>query len=129
MPLINCEINLVLTWSEDCVISSAAGAAKFKITDRKLYVPVVSLSTQDNEKLLQQLKSGFKRATNWNKYQPKVSTEAPNQDLDFLIDPIFQGVNRLVLSFENEDDRKVSTGYHLPKVEIKDYMIDGKKLF
>ena len=51
--------------------------------------------------------------------------------MDFLIDPIFQGVNRLVLSFENEDDRKVSTGYHLPKVEIKDsnVMIDGKNFF
>ena len=53
MQLINCEINLILTWSEDCVISSATGATKFKITDTKLYVPVVSLSPQDNAKLLQ----------------------------------------------------------------------------
>ena len=75
MPLINCEINLILTWSEDCVISSATGATKFKITDTKLYVPVVTLSNQDNAKLLQQLKSGFKRTINWNKYQPKVSLE------------------------------------------------------
>ena len=60
MPLINCEVNLILTWSKDCVISSATGETKFKITDTKLYVPVVTLSTQDNVKLLQQLKSGFK---------------------------------------------------------------------
>ena len=122
MPLINCEINLILTWSEDCVISSATRATKFKIIDTKLYVPVVTLSTQDNAKLLQQLKSGFKRTINWNKYQTKRSTETQNQYLDFLIDPSFQGVNRLfVLSFENEDDRKVHTRYYLPKVEIKDF--------
>ena len=95
MPLINCEINLILTWSENCVIYSATGAIKFKITDTKLYVPVVSLSTQDDGKLLQQLKSGFKRTINWNKCQPKVSLERQNQYLDFLIDPSFQGVNRL----------------------------------
>ena len=132
MPLINWEINLILTWPEDCVISSVTGkiATKSKITDTKLYVSVVALSTQYNEKLLQQLKSSFKRTINWSKYQPKVSPERRNQYLDFLIDPSFQGVNRLfVLSFENEEDRKVDTGSNLPKVEIKDYnvVIDGKK--
>ena len=50
---------------------------------------VVTLLTQDNAKLLQQLKSGFKRTINWNKYQPKVSTKVPKQYLDFLIDPSF----------------------------------------
>ena len=127
MPLINCEINLILTWSEDCVVSSAAG----KITDTKHYVPVVTLSTQDNTKLLDKLKSGFKRTINWNKHQPKVSTERQNQYLDLLIETSFQGVNRLfVLLFENEEDRKVHTGYYLPKAEIKEYnvIIDGKKL-
>ena len=64
MPLINCDINLILSWSEDCVISSATGATKFKITEAKLYVPVVTLLTQNNAKLLQQLKSSFKRAIN-----------------------------------------------------------------
>ena len=68
MPLINGEINLILTWFEDCVISSSPEATKFKITDTKLYVPFVTLSTQDNAKLLQKLKSGFKRTINWNKY-------------------------------------------------------------
>ena len=92
MPLINCKINLILNWLENCLIFSATGATKFKITDTKLYVFLVTLSTQDNAKLLQQLKSGFKRATNWNKYQWKVSSEKQNQYLDFLIDPSFQGV-------------------------------------
>ena len=73
MLLINCESNLILTWSKDCIISSATGEAKFKITNTKRYVPAVTLSTQDDEKLLQQLKSGFKRTINWNKYQPRVS--------------------------------------------------------
>ena len=63
MPLINCEVNLILTWSPNCVISSAIGETKFKIIETKLYVPVATLSTQDNAKLLQQLK--FKR-TNMN---------------------------------------------------------------
>ena len=60
MSLINCEINLILTSSENCVTPSAVGATKLKITDTKLYVPVVTLSTQDNAKLLEQLKSGFR---------------------------------------------------------------------
>ena len=121
-----------LTWPEDCVTSSAAGAAKFKITDTKLYVILITLSHQDNAKLLQRLKSGFIRTIKWNKYQPNVSKETPYQYLHFLLYPIFQVVNRLfVLSYENEDDRTVSTGYYLPKLEIKDYkiMIDGRNVF
>ena len=61
MPLINCEINLILTWSENCVISFGTGKTKFAITDTKLYVLVVTLSIKDNVKLLKQLESGFKR--------------------------------------------------------------------
>ena len=72
MPLISCEINLILTWSADSVISSAAGKTKFAITDTHLYFPIVTLSTQDNAELLAQLKSSFKRTINWNKYQSKV---------------------------------------------------------
>ena len=71
MPLINCEVNLILTWSEDCVITDSTGEGKFAITETKLYVSVVTLSTQDNAKLLQQFKSGFKRTINWNKYELK----------------------------------------------------------
>ena len=69
MPLINCEINLILTWSSTCVITISTGARRFAIIDTKLYVPFVTLSTQDNAKLLQQLKTGFKRIINWNKHQ------------------------------------------------------------
>ena len=72
MPLINCEVNLILTWSRYCVITNSTGAGKFVITETKLYVPVVTLSTQDNAKLLQQLKSGFKSTINWNKYQSSI---------------------------------------------------------
>ena len=93
---------------------------------------MVTLSTQDNANLLEQLRSGFRRTIIRNKYQSKVSTERQNQYSHFLIDPSFQGVNRLfILSFENENDRKVHTGYYLPKVETKDYnvIIDGKNFF
>ena len=105
---------------------------QFKITETKPYVPVATLSTQDNAKLLQQLKSSFKRTINWNKYESNIKTLAQNRYLNHLINPSFQGVNRLfVLSFENENDRTSHSTYYLPKVEIKDYnvMIDGKNFF
>ena len=63
MSLINCEINLILTWTSACAFTNSTGAGAFKITDTKLYVPVATLSTQDNAKFLQQLKSGFKRVS------------------------------------------------------------------
>ena len=87
------------------VVGTAANQeTDFKITDTKLYVPVVILSTQDNVKLLKQIESGFKRAINLNKYQSKTTFQAQNQYLDFLIDPSFQTVNRLfVLLFKDED--------------------------
>ena len=132
MPLINCEVNLILTWSKDCVITNSTGEGKVAITEAKLYVPVVTLSTKDNEKLLQQLKSGFKKSIRWNKYESSIKTFAQNRYLSYLINPSFQGVNRLfVLLFENENDRTSHSTYYLPKVEIKDYnvMIDGRNFF
>ena len=121
MPLINCEVNLILAWSSNCVITNSDGAGTFAITDRKLFVPVVTLSTQKNTKFLQQLKSGFKRVINWNKYLSKPELLAQNPNLNHLIEPSFQGVNRLfVLAFENDDDRTSSDEYYLPTVEIKD---------
>ena len=74
MLLINSEVNLILTWSLTSVISSATGETKFKITDAKRYVPVVALSIQDNAKILQQLKSGFRRTINWKIYQSDPKT-------------------------------------------------------
>ena len=73
MPLINWKVNLILTWSENCIISSATGKTKFAITDTKLYVPIVTLSTQDDATLLEQLRSGFKKTINWNKYQSSIN--------------------------------------------------------
>ena len=106
MLLIDCEVNLLLTWSSARVITNSIGTGRLTITDTKLYVPVVIFSTNDNAKLLEQLKSGFKRTINWTKYQSKISTEAQNQYLGFLINPSFNGVNRLfVLSFENKNER------------------------
>ena len=115
-----------------CVITNSTGERKFSIFETKLYVPVVTLSTQDNAKLLQQLKSGFKRTINWNEYESEPKTLTQNRYLNHLINPSFQGVKRrFVLSFENEDDRKSHSTYYLPKVEIKEYnvMIDGKIFF
>ena len=132
MPLINYEVSFELTWSSCCVITNSTGAGKFAITETKLYVPVVTLSTKDNAKLIQQLKSGFKRKINWNKYESNIKIFAQNRYLNYLINLGFQEVNRLfVLSFENEDDRTSQSNYYLPKVEIKDYnvMIDCRNLF
>ena len=119
MPLINGEVNHILT--STYVISNSTGLGTFTITDTKLYVPVVTLLTQDNAKLLQQLK-----------YQSKISTEAQNQHLHFLINPSFQRVNILfVLSFANENERTSDSNYYLSKVEIRDYnfKIDGRNFF
>ena len=124
MPLINCEVNLSLIWSSACVITNSTGAGTFEITDTKLYVPVVTLSTQENIKLLKQLKSGFKRVINWNKYLSKPESFRRNANLNYLVEPIFQGINRLfVLAFEGDTQRTSHSGYYLPNVEIKDYNI------
>ena len=132
MPLINCEVNLILTWSSTCVITISNGAGTFAITDTKLYVSVVTLSTQENTKFLQQLKSGFKRVIHWNKYLSKPELLAQNPNLNHLVEPSFQGVNRLfVLAFEGDAQRTSHEAYYLPNVEIKDYniMINGENFF
>ena len=128
MPL----INLILTWSSTCVITNSIGAGTFEITDTKLYVPVVTLSTKENAKLLQQLKSGFKRVINWNKYLSKPELLRQNPNLNYLTEPSFQGVNRLfILAFENDTQRTSHSGYYLPNVEIKNYniVINGENFF
>ena len=132
MPLINCEINLILTWSANSVISSNTitnQATTFSITDTKLHVLVVTLSSDNNEKLLQQLRSGLKCTISCNKYRSKTKIQAPSQYLDYVIDPSFQGVNRFfVLSFEDNALRKVRKRYFFPTVKIN-FMIDGKNVF
>ena len=89
MPLISCKTNLILTWSSTCVITNSTGKGTLAITDTKLYVPVVTLWTYDNTKLLKQLKFGVKRIINWNKYLAKTSIERQNPYLDQLSDPNF----------------------------------------
>ena len=125
-----------MTGSANCVIIYTNVENQVRIlTIRKtnLYVPVVTLSTQDNNaKLLPQLKFGFKRTISLNKYLPKPELLARNANLNHLIEPSFQGVNRLfVLAFENDDQRTSNKRYYIPNVEIKDYnvMIDGKNFF
>ena len=95
MPLIYCKINLILTCSSSCVITNSTGAGRFTITDTKLYVSVITFSTQDNAKLLQKLKSGFKRTIKWKKYQSDPKPYALNQYLNHLIDPSFQRVKKI----------------------------------
>ena len=142
MPLINCEICLTLNWSENCVITriekriivntrrdvSPTGAT-FKITDTKLYVSVVTLSTKNNNNFLEQLKSGFKRTIKWNRYKSEMTNQTKTNHLNNLIDPTFTKVNRLfVVSFENEESKTSFSKYYVLKVEIKDFnvLIDGK---
>ena len=138
MPLTNCEIKLILTWSAGCVIIYTDVADQFhtfSMTESNLYIPVVTLSTQDNAKLLPQLKSDFKRTISWNKYLSKPELLAQNENLNHLIETSFQGVNRLfVLVFEQGDDndKRISNKRnYIPNVEIKDYIviIDGKNFF
>ena len=151
IPLINCEVSLTLSGSATCVITSlekrlvtaaqggnpavyddSATYAKFKITDTKLYVPVVTLSAENVNKLLEQLKAGFKRTIKWKKYRSEMSNQTIKNNLNYLIDPTFTNVNRLsVLSLENEADRSYFSKYYVPKIEIKDFnvLIDGKKYF
>ena len=84
------RINLIVTWSVNCFIIDAPvdnEALTFVTIDTKLYAPVVTLSTQDNLKLLQQLKSGFKKTISWKKYQSKLKVQKQNRYLDYLIDP------------------------------------------
>ena len=109
IPLTNCEVELILTWSRNCVLVDmterdaevdnpaivAPSGLEFKITDTKLYVPVVTLSKENDIKLLEQLKTGFKRTIKWNKYISQITIELQNSNLNYLSDPTFTNVNRL----------------------------------
>ena len=124
-----------MTWSGDWILISGCinnQVPKFAITDAKLYVPVVTLATRENVKPLDQLKWGFERTINWNKYHSKVSIQPRNQYLEYLIDPSFQEVNRLFgMTCENNTHCTSHKEYFLPTITIKEYnvMIDGKIFF
>ena len=144
IPLISCEVFLELKWNKNCAITSLeqrqvdAGppvvngtttGATLAINDCKLYVPVVTLSKDDEIKLLTNLKSGFKREIIWNKYRSQMTTEAINNNLNILIDPTFTNVNRLfVLAYRNADDRQLFSRFYLPSVVVKDYNVIIDKL-
>ena len=149
IPLINCEVELILTWSKNCVLADmtvdadadpaivAPSGATFKITDTKLYVPVVTLSKENDTKLLEQLKTGFKRTIKWNKYRSQMIIQPQNNNLNYLIDPTFTNFNRLfLLTFQRiagenntrKDYRDSFSHYYVPNVRIKDFnvLIDGE---
>ena len=97
-----------------------------------MYLPLVTLSAQDDNKLLEQLKTGFKRTIKWNKYRSEMSNQNKTDNLNYLADPTFFKVNRLfVLPFENENDRTSYFKYYTPTIEITDFnvLIDGKSFF
>ena len=153
IPFINCEVELILTWFKNCVLiykltrEANYGAnpvvyeinnpedATFKITDVKLFVPVVTLSKEHDIKLLEQLKTGFKSTIKWNKYRSQMSIQPQNNNLNYLTEAAFRNVNRLfVLSFarnNNTDSRYSFSNYYVPKVKVNDFnvLIDGKRFF
>ena len=97
-----------------------------------MYVPVVTLSTEDDNNFSEQLKSGFQKTIKWNKYISEMTNQTKANKLNYLINPTFNKVNRLfVLSFENKEDRTSFSEYYTPNVEIKDFnvLIDGKRFF
>ena len=135
MPLINCKVELSLSCNPNCVLSNLVGDSTFTITDAKLYVPIVTLSAEDNAKLSKLLREGFKRSVYWNKY-----IIIPNYQNDYireLLDSSYQGVKRLfVLAYNNTGgNNQVSVDsykkYFLPRVKIENYNIeiDGRNFY
>ena len=147
-----------MKWTENCVISeihktrevpanpnanppnpiiqaTAATGTTFQINYVKLYVPIVTLSINNNIKFLENIKQGFERTISWNKYRSEITRQPKNNNLDYLIDPIFRNNNRLfVLSFKNGNNdptRYSFDKYYMPLVEIKDFnaLIDNKPFF
>ena len=154
LSLINCEMELDLSWSKECIISEIlltprkpanpsvqevatiqTTAATFQINNTKLYVPVVILSINYNIKFLENIKQGFKRTVSCNKYRSQITTQTKNNNLDYLIDPTFRNINRLfALSFKNGNDDPAGNSfdeYYMPLVKIRDInaLIDNKSFF
>ena len=141
MPLINCKIKLNLTWKKECVLSTDNDVANannnpvFIINDTKLYVPVVTLSKEDNKDFIEQQNKGFQRSIYWNEYKTKeINENADANAFKYIsLDPSFQGVNRLfVMAYDNDNDnanratRNGRTRYYLPRIVFKyNVIIDG----
>ena len=141
MSLINCKIKLNLTWKKECVLSSNDGNAVFIINDTKLYVPVVTLSKEDNKDFIEQKNKGFQRVIYWNEYNTKEQTE--NADANVFqyinLDPSFQRVNRLFVMVynrlaaanDNQFNKNSQQIYYLPRYDLKKYnvIIDGRNFY
>ena len=135
MPLINCKVEISLKWFENCILSNSGTAATFKITDAKLYVPIVTLKTEDNTKLSKLLSDGFKRSIYWNEYKEiPEKIYAANENIRILIDPSWQGINRLfVFAYLNDATSTANSyrNYFLPRIKIENYNIeiDGRYFY
>ena len=137
MSLINCKIKLNLTWKKECVLSTDAANAVFIVNDTKMYVPVVTLSKEDNKDFIEQQNKGFQRSIYWNEYKTKETNE--NADANVFkyinLDPSFQGVNRLFVTAYNTVDGQPNRGdqrkYHLPRIDLNKYnvIIDGRNFY
>ena len=134
-----CKIHLELNWIENWVLSSDGNSAKFKTTDAKLYVPIVTLSNKDNVNLTKQLSNGFKRSVYWNNYQTTPAKVINNNtNIYELLKASFQGVKSLfVLVYDATGDNNDEAGiknnrkYFLPRAEIEKYnvLIDGRDIY
>ena len=140
MPLINCKVYLELNWIEDCILSSAGDTAKFAITDAKLHVPIVTLSTKDSANLTKQLNEGFKRSVYWNSYETKpAKVIEQGKNIYELLNASFQGVKRLFVlacfiadgAANDEAGLRSNKKYFLPGGKIKNYnvLIDGRNFY
>ena len=134
MPLINCKIKLNLKWKKECVLSNSAGEAVFIINDTKLYVPVVTLSKEDNKDFIEQQNKGFQRSIYWNEYKTKEINEDadPNVFKYINLDPSFQGVNRLfIMAYNRANGQPEQTKYYLPRISLNKYnvIIDGRNFY
>ena len=129
MPLINCKVELSLSWNKNCIFPSVNNDSTFKITDTKLYVPVVTLKTEDNAKLSKLLSKGFERWIYWNEY--KVSPHKNYNSNEYIRERLvasIPGVKKLfVLAYGKENDDATENGhrkYFLPRMKIKNYNIE-----
>ena len=137
MPLINCKIKLNLTWKKECVLSTDAGDAVFIINDTKMYVPVVTLSKEDNKDFIEQQNKGFQRSIYWNEYKTKeINEDADANVFKYInLDSSFQGVNRLfVMAYNRANGQPTRNGqrkYYLPRIDFKKYnvIIDGRNFY
>ena len=126
MPLTDCKVFLELNWIEDCILSSAGNSAKFAITDTKLHVPIVTLSTKDSTNLAKQLNEGFKRSVYWNSYETKpAKVIEQGKNIYELLNASFQGVKRLfVLAYFIADGGNDEAGIK----DIKNIFFQEEKL-